>query len=247
MPRPLVPPVPARSAVLSLLLGAQPPTLSGREIVGAMGLFGISESTTRVALSRMVASGDLTRRDGTYTLSDRLARRQRDVTAPDRREWTGTWEIAVVTTTGRSAADRVALRGEMARQRVAELREGVWTRPANLRRRWPDSLLAVSTCFEARPLDDPAALAARLWDLPAWSARGHAYLEALDDASDEPTRFVTMVAAVNHLQTDPLLPAELLPGDWPAEALDATYERYREWLATMRDNLSAMPPHRPVR
>lgn len=241
MSRPLVPPVPARSAVLSLLLGAQPPTLSGREIVGAMGLFGISESATRVALSRMVASGDLTRHDGTYTLSDRLVRRQQDVTAPDRREWTGTWEVAVVTTTGRSAADRVALRSEMARQRVAELREGVWTRPANLRRRWPDSLLEVSTCFEARPLDDPAVLAGRLWDLPAWSARGHAYLDALGKADDEPTRFVTMVAAVHHLQTDPLLPDELLPDDWPAGELDATYDRYRGWLAAMRDDPPASP------
>ena len=238
MPRPLVPHVSARSAVLSLLLGAQPPTLSGREIVAAMGMFGISESSTRAALSRMVASGDLTRGAGAYTLSDRLIRRQQDVTVPDQRQWTGTWEVAVVTTTGRSAADRVALRGEMARQRVAELREGVWTRPANLRRRWPDNLLEVSTCFEARPLDDPVALASRLWDLPAWSMRGHAYLDALDRADDEPTRFVTMVAAVHHLQTDPLLPLDLVPEDWPADALNAAYDRYREWLSALRDALS---------
>ncbi|HCS55949.1 MAG TPA: PaaX family transcriptional regulator, partial [Gordonia polyisoprenivorans] len=36
MTDPLAPPVPARSAILSLLLGAHPPTLTVREIVGAM-------------------------------------------------------------------------------------------------------------------------------------------------------------------------------------------------------------------
>ncbi|MDF0528716.1 PaaX family transcriptional regulator C-terminal domain-containing protein [Tsukamurella sp. 8F] len=224
----------ARSAVLSLLLGAHPPSLTGREIVGAMDLFGIAETTTRVALTRMVANGDLVRSDSVYTLSARLAQRQKDVEPPERGPWTGGWELAVVTTTGRSATDRVALRAEMARRRVAELREGVWTRPANLRRRWPDSLLAVATCFEAFPYDEPAELAGRLWDLESWSDRGAAYLELLAEAGDEPARFRTMVAAVHHLQTDPLLPSELLPAEWPADALTAAYSEYRRWLAAMR-------------
>ncbi|KXP01788.1 PaaX family transcriptional regulator [Tsukamurella tyrosinosolvens] len=234
----LVPPVTARSAVLSLLLGANPPTLSGREIIGAMDLFGITESTTRVALTRMVANGDLTRDRGVYTLSERLAQRQRYAQPPEQRDWTGTWEMAVVTATGRSAADRVALREEMRRQRVAELREGVWTRPANLRRRWPQALLDVSVCFESRPTSDPAALAAQLWDLPAWSARGNEYLALIADVDDEPARFRTMVAAVHHLQTDPLLPAEFLPVDWPAAQLTSLYDDYRAWLAELRDSLA---------
>ncbi|WHU46328.1 PaaX family transcriptional regulator C-terminal domain-containing protein [Gordonia sp. L191] len=242
MTDPLAPPVPARSAILSLLLGAHPPTLTVREIVGAMRLFGIAESTTRVALTRMVAGGDLIRDDAGHTLSERLVQRQRDVEPPERRPWTGLWEMAVVTTTGRDAADRVALRSEMARQRVAQLREGVWTRPANLDRPFSARLLEVSTCFEARPLSGSAELAHRLWDLDAWSRRGHAFLDALDDvsnrgAADEPRRFRIMVAAVHHLQTDPLLPDELLPAGWPAEALTTVYTEYRAWLAAMRENL----------
>ena len=230
----LVPSVSARSAVLSLLLGAQPPSLAGREIVAAMTLFGITESTTRVALTRMVSNGDLTRDDGVYTLSERLSRRQRDSHPPERVPWDGSWEMAVITTTGRSAADRAALRTTLRSLRVGELREGVWMRPANLRRAWPDDAERVSTRFEARPTDDPADLVHRLWDLDAWAARGDAYLDALAAARDEPSRFVTMVAAVNHLNTDPLLPTELLPRHWPGPALAESYAQYRAWLATLR-------------
>lgn len=230
----LVPHVPARSAVLSLLLGASPPTVSGREIVAAMGLFGIAESTTRVALTRMVAGGDLARSGVHYTLSSRLAQRQLDVAPPARRPWSGEWEMVVVTTLGRSAADRGALRAEMRRLRIAELREGVWTRPANLVQDWPDSVLAIGERFESRPASDPAVLAERLWCLDAWADRGLEYLAALEDVPDEPTRFRTMVAAVRHLQSDPLLPEDLLPDDWPASKLALTYEDYREWLAGLR-------------
>lgn len=231
----LVPPVSARSAILSLLLGAHPPELTTAEIVAAMGLVGKPESTVRVALSRMANGDDLVRTETGYRLSDRLMARQRAVEPPVQRHWPGTWEMAVVTTTGRSAADRTALRAEMTRLRVAELREGVWTRPANLRRKWPEQLHAVTTCFESTPLGDSAELARRLWDLDAWSKRAHWYLDALAAAEDDqPTRFVTMVAAVRHLQTDPLLPAELLPADWPGDSLTTAYADYRQWLRDMR-------------
>ncbi|ALG84890.1 PaaX family transcriptional regulator C-terminal domain-containing protein [Gordonia phthalatica] len=239
----LVPSVSARSAVLSLLLGVQPPSLSAREIVGAMGLFGIAESTTRVALTRMTSNGDLTRIDGVYTLSERLIRRQHDSRPPDRVDWDGTWEMAVITTVGRSAANRTALRATLRSLRVGELREGVWMRPANLRRPWPDDALRVSTRFDATPTGDPAELVRRLWDVDTWAARGFAYLDAIAEAGDEPTRFVTMVAAVNHLNTDPLLPPELRPKRWPGEAITAVYDEYRAWLTEQRDEAFAPETH----
>ncbi|GAA1481101.1 PaaX family transcriptional regulator C-terminal domain-containing protein [Gordonia sinesedis] len=231
----LVPPVSARSAILSLLLGAHPPELTTAEIVAAMGLVGKPESTVRVALSRMANGDDLVRTETGYRLSDRLVARQRAVEPPAQRRWRGTWEMAIVTTTGRSAADRTALRAEMMRLRMAELREGVWIRPANLARDWPEHLRAVTTRFEATPADDSTELARRLWDLDEWAERAHWYLDALAAAADDqPTRFVTMVAAVRHLQTDPLLPAELLPADWPGDSLTTVYADYRRWLRDMR-------------
>ncbi|GAA1092776.1 PaaX family transcriptional regulator C-terminal domain-containing protein [Tsukamurella spumae] len=227
--------VSARSAVLSLLLGAHPPELEGREIVAAMRLFGISESTTRAAMSRMVTSGDLVREGGRYALSERLVHRQARTDAPATTAWDGTWETAIITTSGRSAGHRAGLRVEMTRLRLAELREGVWMRPANIDRPWPAAVRDVATRFSARPEDDPVELAHTLWNLPEWSRRGHALLAAVDDAGDDgQARFLTMVALVRHLYEDPLLPPALSPADWPAEALTAAYTDFRAWLAEMR-------------
>lgn len=235
MSTPLTTTVSARSAVLSLLLGAHPPELEGREIVSAMRLFGVSESTTRAAMSRMVSSGDLVRDGGRYALSERLARRQARTDPPALRSWDGSWETAIVTTSGRSAGDRADLRAEMTRLRLAELREGVWMRPANLDRDLPASVRQVTTGFTAHPDGDPADLARTLWDLPDWAQRGRALLGAVDDAGDDgQARFLTMVSVVRHLYLDPLLPEELRPPEWPADELTARYTDFRAWLAAMR-------------
>jgi phenylacetic acid degradation operon negative regulatory protein len=47
-------------------------------------------------------------------------------------------------------------------------------------------------------------------------------------------QFVLSIAAVRHLETDPLLPATLLPADWPAEELRLAYRAFdRAFLRTM--------------
>lgn len=226
----LLRPVSARSAVLTTLLALHPPRLTAGELVEGLELLGFSESATRAALSRMLTRGDLVRDDAAYTLSERLLARQREVDAvhhPQTREWRGTWEMAIVTATGRSAADRSALRAQLQALRVAELREGVWTRPANLLRGWPTELTAISECFESRPLGDPAALASELWDLDGWAAHGHQLLRALPRTSSPADRFTLVAAMVRHLRSDPLLPPELSPADWPGDALRAAYDEYR--------------------
>lgn len=224
-------PVSARSAVLTTLLALHPPRLTAAELVAGLEHLGFTETATRAALSRMVTRGDLARAgDTSYTLSERLLERQRQVDAvhhPETRAWHGTWEMAIVTTTGRSAADRAALRTQLQSLRVAELREGVWTRPANLRRGWPVELMAISECFESRPLGDAAALAAELWDLEGWADRGHELLAALPRTTEPAARFTLVAAMVRHLQSDPILPAELTPSGWPGAALRSAYDDYR--------------------
>lgn len=223
-------PVSARSAVLSTLLALHPPRQTAAQLVAGLEHLGFTETATRAALSRMVTRGDLRRDDASYTLSERLLERQRQVDAvhhPETRAWHGTWEMAIVTTTGRSAADRAALRTQLQSLRVAELREGVWTRPANLRRGWPQELTTISECFESRPLGDAAALAAELWDLDGWAVHGRQLLEALPRTTDPAERFTLVAAMVRHLQSDPLLPAELSPAGWPGEQLRAAYDEYR--------------------
>lgn len=240
-PEPFPRGVSARSVLLSLLLGHHPPTLSTADLLGAAGLVGISEPTARVALSRMVAAGDVRRDDGNYTLSPRLLVRQRRQDAavdPATRPWRGSWEMVVVTTTGRSAADRAALRSDLADLRFGELREGVWMRPDNLPRPWPDSLTAVSRQLTVNSVDDPAELARELWDLDRWAAYGRSFLDVLDATDDPATRFAAIAMSVRHLLTDPVLPPELVPAGWPAAELRAAYDDYRRWLIAMRPTMA---------
>jgi phenylacetic acid degradation operon negative regulatory protein len=226
-------PLSARSVVLSLLLGAHPARLTTAELTRAGDHFGVASATLRVALSRAVAAGDLIRFDGGYQLGDRLTSRQarQDEGVEDAEaDWDGSWEMAVVVVTGRSGAERAALRDELSSARLAELREGVWTRPANLRRPPAYADDAVLSTFRATPSEDPAELAGRLWDLPAWASTGRRTLAHLAATSVPADRLAAAARLVRHLSSDPLLPAALLPADWPGAELRDTYAAYQQEL-----------------
>ncbi|MEU8828748.1 PaaX family transcriptional regulator C-terminal domain-containing protein [Streptomyces sp. NPDC048636] len=229
-------PLTARSIVLSTLLGHHPPRLPARILVRVGALFGTAEGTVRVALTRMVAAGDLEQRDGEYVLTERLLARQArqdDSRAPRTRRWDGGWEIAVVTSDRRAAAERAALRQAMATLRLAELREGTWLRPANLVRPRPAVAAAQCGWFTGGPEDDPVALAARLWDLDGWAHRARALGEALDRAEGPAARFTVGAAALRHLLADPVLPARLLPEDWPGAGLRRRYDAFEREFRTL--------------
>ena len=234
-------PVSARSALLGLLMGAEVPTLSARELVAGGGLVGFSETTVRVALSRMVAAEDLVRTsDGRYRLSERLSHRQRRQEAAIHvraSAWDGEWDMVVVTATGRSAGDRASLRATLMDLRLAELREGVWVRPANLDLAWSDHLAGLCERLRMRPTTDPAELAGRLWDLTGWADRARELLAATD--TDDPAlRFTACATSVRHLLEDPALPEELLPADWPGAALRKAHLDYKDWLIDTRQALT---------
>ncbi len=226
-------PLSARSVVLSLLLGAHPARLAASDLTRAGDHFGVAPATLRVALSRSVAAGDLVRIDGGYQLGERLTARQlrQDEAVEDAESaWDGAWEMAVVVVSGRTGAERAALRDELARARLAELREGVWTRPANLRRAPAYAGNPVLTTFRATTDEDPVALAARLWDLDAWSEAGRDHVRRLDEARDPADRLAEAALLVRHLSTDPLLPEALLPTGWPGGEMRATYAAYQQEL-----------------
>ena len=73
---PALRPFNARSLVLSILLGLDPPTLPARSLVAVGELFGIAGGTVRTALSRMVAAGELTADGDGYRLVGRLLERK---------------------------------------------------------------------------------------------------------------------------------------------------------------------------
>lgn len=244
-------PLTARSVVASTLLGVRPSELPARSIVASGGLFGIAEGTVRTALSRMAAAGELTVEDGRYALAgpflSRQARQDESRTGATR-PWAGDWELAVVEGDRRSAADRTALRQAMRDLRLAELREGVWLRPANLDPARLDEARAVVTAqcldFVGRPAE---AVAGRLWDLDGWATAARrlgadlaAHRPRLDDPDELAAGFLLSAAVLRHLQADPLLPPELLPADWPGPSLRQEYEAYdatfkASWTTHLRD------------
>lgn len=234
------PALPARSVIASTLLGVRPPRLPTALLVRSCGLFGIRPGTARVAISRMVAAGELVADDDGYALGPDLRARQarQDLS---RQGATGSWDeqrdgwhTFVVTGEARPAADRTALRRAARDLRLGALREGVWMRPANLDLDdRPDAVGVVANqCLrmDAHPAADGSHLAAELWDLDGWAQRAGRLSAALAasrpalDAGDLGALahgFVLSAAVLRHLQADPLLPEALLPGSWPGADLRA--------------------------
>jgi phenylacetic acid degradation operon negative regulatory protein len=228
----------------SALLGMDPPELPVAQLVRLTGLFGISENRARVALSRMVAGGEATSDGaGRYRLAGHLAARQTRQSASRAgatTDYDGSWWLAVVTTTGSTAEVRTARRRALAYARLAELREGVWMRPANVAVVLPDSLDVDVVLMTALPTDADL-LARRLWDVSGWARYAGELLVELDALPpDGPEAlapgFELSAAVLRHLQADPLLPDQLQPDDWPGSRLREIYDG---WDARYRATLQA--------
>lgn len=241
-------PLTARSVLASTLLGTDPPWLPTRILVRSGELFGLTPGTLRTAISRMAAAGELVADGDGYRLAgpllDRQARQAASRTRRPAPRWDGRWEMAVVTVERRDASARTALRDAMRRLGLAEWREGVWLRPANLPADREESARAVvqDQCrtLTAVPDDEPVALAGELWDLRGWAdtatdlagrlARLVGPLEEgpIDERSTAVLAegFVVSAAVLRHLVADPSLPPALLPADWPGPSLREDYDRY---------------------
>lgn len=218
--------------IASVLLGTHPPVLAVKALVRVGELFGIAEGTIRVALSRMVADGELVTNDGLYRLGPRLTARQ---TAQDQGRWpevaawSGGWEIVVLGTEGVGDGDAVGTR--LAALHLAWAGGRTWLRPANLLRSsstpWPAGCLR----FEGRPVidgTDDRAFVESLWDLGGWHQLGSDLIAAYHAAGDPAERFVVAAAILRHLRTDPLLPPALTGPAWPAPTLRQVYERFTQ-------------------
>lgn len=235
----------ARSLVLSLLLGMERPRMRGADLVRWCRRFGIPEGTVRVALSRMVDRGELAAANGTYELVGRVRARQSDQefsVRPARRDWDGSWALVVAREGARAAPERAALRDAMRVLRYAGMRDGVWTRPANLDEAVaPDAAAVVAQqCdrWTAHPSEESRALAARLFAPDAWAAVAHEHLAALSvhvdggiDERDLADAFLAGATALRHLRQDPVLPAALVAPDHPADALRLAYRSFQEQFA----------------
>lgn len=208
-------------------------------------LFGVAPGTARVALHRMTVAGELDREPGRYALAGSLTRRQDEQQAslrPTTRRWDGAWRLAIAGGhDARPAPVRADMRVALRRARLAEWREGVWIRPANI------DVVEDPRCawLDARPEGDPVALARRLFAPGRWSRTATTLVVRLGDATAAldagagdaiVPAFLAGAAALRHVRADPQLPVELLPADWPGAELRRAYVRYeRRFHAVARD------------
>ena len=217
----------ARSLVLSILLGLDPPALPVRSIVAVGGLFGIAGGTVRTALSRMVAAGELTVDGDGYRLLGRLLERKaaQDIgRRPPPGEWDGSWWLAVVTAPRRSMGERRSFRTEMANLRMGELRPDAWMRPANLD--GPGGGPSLAVVRGELDGDDPAELVARLWPLDELASDAATLTQRLErveptlaagDGRALPPAITLAAEVVRLLRAEPLLPSALTPQPWPPD------------------------------
>jgi len=66
---------------------------------------------------------------------------------------------------------------------------------------------------------------------------GQRLVAEMSCAGDVPARFVVAAAIVRHLLTDPVLPDELLPADWPGTRLRTNYNDFAAELTERRDGI----------
>jgi phenylacetic acid degradation operon negative regulatory protein len=212
-------------------------------LVRLLAPLGVAAPAVRTAISRMVRQGWLTpvRLDlgPGYALTDQATVRLDDAAAriyrTHERTWAGAWDMLVLHPVAtRSSRERI--RSGLGFLGYAPLSDSTWISPSpsgEVERLLEDEQAEYAR-FAAVD-EDPALRAARAWDLDelarsytAW----HRDAEALvrdpaphvvgSDLSDDELAFAVRSLLVHEwrkfLFTDPGLPAELLPPDWPGDA-----------------------------
>lgn len=219
--------------------------LPSTAIVALLGEFGVASAAARTTISRMARRGVLERNRLGRHSSYRLTQEAADglsiggsliaayTTQPD--SWDGLWTLISFSVPEEESTRRRALRTALRGWGYAPLYDAVWLSPFPLTPETRRDLTRVApgsmSVFRARHVDLDAELdrhPLEAWDLPAIAAqyevfirRWSSLLPFITDAS------ITGAAAVRartelmdtyrHFfpTLDPLLPAELLPRDWP--------------------------------
>ncbi|HEX6515793.1 MAG TPA: PaaX family transcriptional regulator C-terminal domain-containing protein [Nocardioidaceae bacterium] len=242
----------ARSALFDLY-GDHLRTRGGRAPVAALvrmlAPLDITPAAVRTAVSRMVRQGwlepvNLAGGRG-YALTERARQRLDDAASRIYRTreaaWDGTWDMLVLEPVPNRAA-RERVRAGLGFLGYAPLSESTWISPYAS----PEAMQVLgaeharAARFQARD-DDPAARAARAWDLGTLGAAYAAWhrdavklvtdpASVLGDvpAGEEEQAFAVRSLLVHEwrkfLFRDPGLPAELLPADWPGHAAASLFD-----------------------
>ncbi|MBN2628320.1 MAG: BlaI/MecI/CopY family transcriptional regulator [Spirochaetales bacterium] len=216
--------------------------------------FGVKETSLRTSLSRMHEKGLLQiekrGRTAVYSFTEKSRSVSANVsagfrlTAPD--EWNGLFWGILFSLPAAEKVIRHKLRTKLEAYRYAPWMPGMWIRPVGDRERDGrdrERILYPEFCrvIEFRPEGGfSVEEAGRLWNLGDRASHMIRAASGLQDAMDSLSRFSAEEAfvqrmlrgdeLVNALAADPLLPAGLLPPDWPAEHLKLLFGRWNRLI-----------------
>lgn len=212
-------------------------------LVRVLSPLGVTAPAVRTAISRMVRQGWLTpvRLEGGrgYELTDRARQRLDDAAVriyrTRERGWKGGWDLLVLQSMPHRAG-RERVRNGLSFLGYASLTDDTWIspNPSPEVQQLLDAEGAVATRFEAYD-GHPSVLARTAWDIDALGTAYAAWHEearrlvsdpdstlGLGDLDDDERAFVVRSHLVHEwrkfLFTDPGLPVELLPEQWPGHA-----------------------------
>jgi phenylacetic acid degradation operon negative regulatory protein len=211
--------------------------------VDALELVGVKEKAARQAIARLAAEGMIvSERHGRrvrWTVTERGLRwlaegRSRSIRFHEPADASiGNWLVLLVSLSDEQRDLRYHLNRRLVSLGWGSIGAGMWLNSGavpeeavlvTLRRLGLDETATMMRA-EFRPPTRVSDLVDRAWDLDALGARYRTYLaehELPEPATDAEAfaRRTRLVADFNHLfWTDPRLPAELLPADWPGAAV----------------------------
>jgi phenylacetic acid degradation operon negative regulatory protein len=247
-------------------------------LIRLMAPFGINERLVRTSVFRLARDGWLAHathgRRSRYRLTRDGARRFDDayhrIYERPADDWHGQWELVLAE--GVPAASRASLREELAWAGFGELGPAAFLRPHEPGRELPSILTAngvAATAAVALAADAPgqrpiAATVGSAWDLAALAADYRRFLARFgaviehyrNGRGHDPQQCFIVRTLLIHayrrvLLRDPLLPAALLPLDWPGAAAYSLCRDFyrlthrdaeRHLVATLSEPGAAWPP-----
>lgn len=233
------------------VLGTGSAVYSG-SVIDMFDRIGVSEDAVRSTLARMVKRGLLARhRQGRkmyFGLTPQATAVLRDghrriwETGVVNRAWDGTWTLAAFSMPDTQRSKRHDLRSRLIWSRFGPLQSGLWIAAGH------QDVAAIAeelgiraqvTVLRGRAdsSQDDGDLVRRAFDLEAIADRYHAFLERWDTGTYGPEgpgalgqQLLLHTDWLQLVRRDPLLPAALLPGDWPAIPAESRFRLLAERL-----------------
>ena len=235
--------------------------LPSAALVALLSEFGISDTSARAVLSRLIHHGLLNAskhgRQTFYGLNEQTwhiledgARRIFSF-GQHLRSWNGFWSFVAFSIPETNRQLRHVLRDRLRWLGFAPLYDGLWVSPrdnlSDVASQLAQLSISTTTMFQGRIMDatPEAGLPLRAWDLDALRAQYQQFINDIEPVSlcfkkgmlspEEALQVRTRIvnAWLNFPAMDPDLPDELLPADWPRR-------KARELFVTMYDELGPL-------